>query len=278
MQIRSLIVLAAFVLSGRACLSDPIPATYLVEATTPDIGKVLTQTGTSTVSLIYSSTATASLPFSAVTATAGPNHLGVYAGVGATAGVAAGASEDAQVWAYSTDHLLLQNAPQNGYLSLLVSVLGSTLIESNGTGYGQADVQFRASTSAGSACEWNGVNGAGCGPYIPGLALLQVPYALASDDTTIFGEELMSYNYCDVSDGSTGGNCSSQSFFFDTAQIASITVEDANGHVVPGATVTSLAGVNYSLPQTVTPEPSSLVLFGSGLLGFAILSRRIAAA
>jgi len=51
------------------------------------------------------------------------------------------------------------------------------------------------------------------------------------------------------------------------AQIASITVDDANGSPVSGATVSSLAGVDYTLPpQTATPEPSSFILLGTGII------------
>ncbi|MGF7183716.1 PEP-CTERM sorting domain-containing protein [Tunturiibacter psychrotolerans] len=99
-----------------------------------------------------------------------------------------------------------------------------------------------------------------------------MPYVLSADDTTIFGTEFESANQCET-DGSA--TCSAQSLFFNTATIDSITVENANGSPVSGATVTSLAGIDYNAsPVGSTPEPSSILLLGTGVISIAALIRR----
>jgi hypothetical protein len=143
---RTLPLAAIFITSllRTACLADtvpvvpiPEPATYEVILNTP--AGVQTQIGNSPESLTYSSTPTASLPFAAASAQAGPNDLGVYSGVGSISnGMAAGGAISAE--ALATDTLYLKDAPTTGYLSVAISVLGYNL---NDATVGGAPDSFR---------------------------------------------------------------------------------------------------------------------------------------
>ena len=286
MSIRFAFLLTISLLSS-SCLADTMsyqPATYEVILNTP--GGVQTQIGNSAVSLQYSSTPTASLPFAAASAHAGPNDLGVYSGIGSISNgpvpgnIVGAAGGDIEANAYATDMLYLTGAPTKGYLSVLISVLGYNL---NSTSVGSApdsesnpesQVAFEIATGAGSNCTASNSTacGSGAAPGIPGLTLLSVPYILAKDGTTLFSTAFFGFDECETAGVAT---CSAQSLFFDTATINSITVEDTTGNAVSGATVTSLAGINYNSPMQVTPEPSSILLLGTGAMSIAgLISRR----
>jgi hypothetical protein len=169
---------------------------------------------------IYSSTATASLPFAAGEAIAGPNYLGVYAGAGAISDGFSGSSDDGQSIAYATDHLLLSaSAPQSGYLGFAVSIIGFSDLEVTGTGPGssQTNILYRITTVdpstnvvSGTACVTTFANG--CASGIPGLVLLDVPYIEGSDDTVIIGQELYAGAECDLP-VTAAGTCSAQAWW-----------------------------------------------------------------
>jgi hypothetical protein len=89
---------------------------------------------------------------------------------------------------------------------------------------------------------------------------------MSSEDTVEFIEVFNSNVYCyELLATPEDNSCFAQSSV--SAQIASITVDDANGNPIPGATVMALSGVDYTLPQQVaTPEPSSFILLGTGMI------------
>jgi hypothetical protein len=75
------------------------------------------------------------------------------------------------------------------------------------------------------------------------------------------------------------GSCNVQTSFFDTAQITSIALVDANGNPINNTSISFSSGTNYNaipsdIPTNATPEPSTLALLGSGLVRAAAMAGR----
>ena len=71
--------------------------------------------------------------------------------------------------------------------------------------------------------------------------------------------------------------------FGDTGVWGAVTVKDATGHVVPGATIISASGIDYLNPTTgppgsAAPEPGTLAMFLVGCLSLALVRGRRAVA
>jgi hypothetical protein len=272
------LVISCLLLSAYGYADPILPAFYTVDVGSDLFGNSY-QAGSSTVSAsIGTLLAFPPAPGIALSqAIAGPNELGVYGGVSLLpTNITAGTN--VQSIATLNDVLLLSNSPAAGLLDIVVDIHGSSLILDYGTGYALTDTYLRLYASPSSACVSLISDGGiipGCGVLEDGLNHFLLPYILSPGDTVSFGEEFVTSDYCDTTAAWGYNSCFGQASFLDTAQIASITVDDANGSPVSGATVSSLAGVDYTLPpQTATPEPSSFILLGTGIIAVMGAMRR----
>ena len=78
---------------------------------------------------------------------------------------------------------------------------------------------------------------------------------------------------CYVADNTS---CNAYANFSDTAYVAGLSVLDANGKPVSGAIVSAESGTDYNSVQvpTTVPEPSTLLLMSTALLGYCIVRKR----
>lgn len=133
------------------------------------------------------------------------------------------------------------------------------------------------------------LNGSLCAPILPGTDLvatggsngeqifalangtnsLNIPFVFqSSDGTASFGVEFTLTSAGGCSTLGTFGvslTCTAVANFFDTAAVTGVTVLDANGNPISGATITTASGVNYN--NVTVPEPGTLTLLSSALFG-----------
>jgi len=162
--------------------------------------------------------------------------------------------------------------------------ISGTLSSSNGTnlvnyiivntGYGMAETFLDAENSAANYDDNVVATESGCSPVSPPLGSVSCtlsftllftwgePFELATDLDA----------YVIATPGPGGMTEVGTSDFIDTAQITSIAL-DANGNPVTNFSITSASGLDYTA-NGITPEPSSLSLFGVGLLFLAFVAKR----
>jgi hypothetical protein len=284
MPLRPLSILICVLAITTSAFCDPVvPATYSVAAggasfaPTGSIGGNVSKTGSTTVTVSIGGLGGFSTnPYGAVLgqAIAGPNDLGVYGAVSGSGDTTFGGGGNMQVTATFQDELKI-SGPATGFLDITEDIVGVAIDLNFGSGSSSTETLLRLSTLQGNSCVALGVAGAGCsilqnGPNDNFL----LPYTVSSGGVVTLGGEFFTFNVCDVSPAPGFNSCFGQSSFLDTAQIASIVVEDKNGVAVPGATVTSLSGVTYSIPTSLTPEPPSITLLGLGSVGVLFMLRR----
>ena len=253
-------VLTCLLFSAAGYADSLVPAAYGVQVqvvTEPPV--MASQYGSSAVSLTVG-TPSAFPPSSGIEfaqASAAPNYLSVYgiSSILPTFVIDANYGNLVESVASLSDTFFLANSPATGFLDVGVDVLENGILSVD------ADIGTELLLGAypfeGNPCAFfsSGTIPRECGSLQDGLNYFLVPYSMSSEDTVEFVETLISTDYCyELVATPEDNSCFAQSSV--SAQIASITVDDANGNPVPGATVMALSGVDYTLPQQVaTPEP-----------------------
>jgi hypothetical protein len=275
------IVFATVLLAGTSCLADPIiglpsPIPAIYDAGFVGTGLVSQNVFNNTGVSIAASTPPGADPSAYAAAKAEPNLIGVASAVATNTNAE---SSTAVAFVDDLDYLYMINAPKQGILKILVSIQGSG--SDTGTDYfgPSSTVLYHATTlqsgtipyGTGCVSKPAGAMDNNCALLFTGLGFVYVPYAVDIQLGTVELEQyLFTASSCHATPTpSSGSTCSSSTNYLDTVQIASITIEDVNGNPVPGASYVSLGGIDYSLPQQVTPEPSPLLLFGTGILCLA---------
>lgn len=118
------------------------------------------------------------------------------------------------------------------------------------------------------------VGGTGSTWYLPsGQSTVQISTPVTAGNS-VFAFNLTAAGACAAFTSvevAAGDSCSANFDFLDPTTITGAAVYDANGNLIPGATVVSQSG--YS-PPINTSEPSSLLLLGFGLLGLGAVTLR----
>jgi len=240
------IVILAF---GRSCLStSPAAAdsnSSLVSTTQAETGDfTCNQTGTTKSSCSESS--------GFATAHSAYGDLGVQAMV-------EGSDSSAEADASFQDTVSARRAPQTGTFVLNVRITGSLVCDIGVSGCGAG---LEAYNSVGFSNNSLLLTPANVGPLDFGFNFL-FPY---SDPSEVpIGIELAGFVFCN----NAGTPCISSVNFSDTLLVTGLYVEDANGNIVPGATITSSSGTNYDDINESIPvaEPSSWFLLAFAIVG-----------
>jgi len=103
---------------------------------------------------------------------------------------------------------------------------------------------------------------------------IDIGYGAALGGSVPIEFDLSSSATCGQSDFTS---CLDSSNFLDTAIVANLSLFGPNGNLVPDAVFSAASGTNYNAlvettPPTETPEPSSLMMLGVGLLALAGLT------
>jgi hypothetical protein len=213
--------------------------------------------------------------------------------LGATSTISVSGPSPTFIWlsslAYSTDELTVTAvgvpAGTVGTFYPTGTVTG-TLISSNDTNlvnfvivnasYGIAGTVGGAEADiGGSFADTVVASGSDCSPTSPSLGTVSctLPFAPLPFQFGVPFEVVQLLDAFVLAEPGPGGMAEGgTSNFLDTAQITSIAV-DANGNPVTDFSITSASGLDYTA-NGITPEPSSLSLFGVGLLFLAFMVKR----
>jgi hypothetical protein len=155
------------------------------------------------------------------------------------------------------DRITVSNAPSSGLLALTFATSGFNQIACSGL---DTCAVARASYSTG--------NGETLIPNGTSTHTIDFGYSDGSGLIQLF---LESDVQCQAGDTFS---CGAISNFLDTLQVTGLSVLDANGNLVTGATTTAESGTTYNSGSLAAPEPSSLVTMGTGLIGLLGLSSK----
>jgi hypothetical protein len=177
----------------------------------------------------------------------------------------------------NSDTVSLSGAPASGFLSLQVKMDGSInlnafpnlqpgqpqgadsklFLDLNLLG-GVRVLSIRDETTNGTLSD-----------SIGQIATVLLPYSSLS---FTLGESIDAFYACG---GGRLESCTATASFGSTFQLGGAVVLDSNQHVVPGATITSQTGYDYTQPLSLasTPEPSTWFLFVTGFLACGLVRR-----
>jgi PEP-CTERM motif len=183
----------------------------------------------------------------------------------------------AEVQGIDTELWTITGGTGTGQLALAWTITGASSPEVAVGGVTDAFLTILA-TANGGALSTGDVTTSGVYPGqggIGGFLSFQfgVPFTIRFTDTV-----QADYSVTDDSQGTIG---SAAADFSNTAILTGVTITDAFGNPVPGALITSDAGVQFPLPSsdggsTSTPEPGSLALVMAALVAVGV-ARRVTA-
>ena len=162
--------------------------------------------------------------------------------------------------------------------------IGDTLVVSGGSGSGTLWIPIDLSgsdSSFGGATAYGSLTAGGAGHFITGggpVSYVEGPGEYTYELTFVFGvpvsmglELIATIFGIGTSEGDFSGGISD---YFSSADFLPFIVFDSTGGAVADATVFSTSGFEYPVGALDVPEPSTLALVATGILGLAAIRRR----